>query len=113
MATADVLHQPEIPQALFKPVIQKQGTKRKLDDVEFHPDQHLAFEQPKRIITMSEIGYDEGTGVSPVAVSEPFRLFSTEAIQKFRDEALSDEVLSNHMYKSNLGACYLRGFVPK
>ena len=113
MATVDVLPQPPLPKSSFKPIIQNAAAKRTLANVEFDPDQHLAFEEPENIIMMTDIGYSEDTGISPVAVSEPFRLFSMEAIQKFRDEALSDEVLTNYSVKSNIAACQLRGFVPE
>ena len=62
---------------------------------------------------MEDIGYSADTGVSPVAVSQPFRLFSTECIQKFRDEVLTDEVMKNCLYQSNLAACQLRGYATK
>jgi len=46
----------------------------------FNPRVHLAYEAPKHIHTMEDIGYSATSGVSPVAVSEPFRLFSEDAV---------------------------------
>lgn len=114
MATATVMTQPGLPKAAFKPIIQTNAsTKRKLETMHFDPQQHLAFEQPESVVMMKDIGYSETTGISPVAVSEPFRLFTTECIQKFRDEVLSDEVMKNYSVKSNIAACQLRGYAPK
>lgn len=117
MATATVARQPAAqpaaPKATFKPIIQNQATKRKLQHIEFDPKEHITFEQPESILMMKDIGYREDTGVSPVAVSQPFRLFSTECIQKFRDEALSETVMQNCLHKSNLAACQIRGYAPK
>ena len=113
MATADVLRFSSVPKALFKPIIESSAFKHKLDNVEFDPGQHLRYEPPKSTILMTGIGYKEDTGISPIAVSEPFRLFSTEAIQKFRDECLSDEVFANYSVRTNIAACQLRGYAPK
>lgn len=113
MATAEVLPPVAPPKALFKPIIKNEDVKRKLEYVEFDPAQHIAFEPPESIVLMTDIGYTEETGISPVAVSQPFRLFSTEAVQKFRDECLSDEVFANCSTKSNIAACQLRGYAPK
>ncbi|KAK1071214.1 hypothetical protein LTR74_003595 [Friedmanniomyces endolithicus] len=113
MATAAVIPQPGLPKAAFKPIIQGQATKRKLEHVNFDPRQHLAFEEPQSIVMMKDIGYSEDTGVSPVAVSHPFRMFTPECIQKFRDEVLSDEVLEKCSYRSNIAAFQVRGYAPK
>lgn len=62
---------------------------------------------------MEELGFDHGVGVSPVAVSEPFCLFSEEAVMRFREEVLNEEVISNFTISSNLSHCQLRGFAHK
>ncbi|KAK5675755.1 hypothetical protein LTS10_011482 [Elasticomyces elasticus] len=114
MATASVMPMPGLPTAAFKPIIvQSQAMKRKLEHVDFTPREHLAFEEPESVLQMTDIGFSEDTGVSPVAVSQPFRLFTPECIQKFRDEVLSEEVLEKCSYKSNLAAMQLRGYAPK
>lgn len=61
---------------------------------------------------MAEIGKKD-QGVSPNAVSEPFSLFTDEAIQQMRSEVLSKQVLENCQYSSNLATCQLRGYSPK
>ena len=85
----------------------------KLDDAEFHPEQHLVFEAPSKVHTMKDLGLPEDTGISPVAVSEPFRLFSLEAVQRIRREILDESVVKNCKYSSNLANCQLRGFAAK
>jgi hypothetical protein len=80
--------------------------------VSFDPSQHLTFQDPDKIWTMEDIGHPN-VGVSPIAVSNPFPLFSKEAIMQMRDEILSDAVQQNCKYQSNLAASQLRGFAPK
>ena len=114
MATADVMAQPGLPKTHFAPIIKGTATKRKLETTKtFDPTRHLAFEQPESVIMMEDIGFSKDTGVSPVAVSQPFRLFTPECIQKFRDEVLSEDVMSKCTVKSNLAACQIRGYAAK
>jgi len=80
--------------------------------VEFDPAKHLNFSPPKKIWSMSEIGLAE-KGVSSNAVSEPFQLFTVEAVQQMRAEVLSKSVLENCHYSSNLAQCQLRGCAPE
>ncbi|KAJ4387447.1 hypothetical protein N0V93_008039 [Gnomoniopsis smithogilvyi] len=79
----------------------------------FDPSRHLRFAPPSKIHSMEELGFDRDIGVSPVAVSEPFPLFSQEAVARFREEVLSDEVRNNFKVSSNLAHCQLRGFADK
>ena len=46
-------------------------------------------------------------------MSEPFHLFTAEAVRRMRDEVLSDEVMKNCQYSSNLAQCQLRGFASR
>jgi hypothetical protein len=102
---------------LFKPIIEAQAFKRKhgADDkaVDFDPKPHIKFEEPKSILMMEDIGIPKDTGVSPMAVSDPFRLFSQECIDRFREEVLSPAVMEHCSYKSNIAAMQLRGCCPK
>ncbi|KIW26288.1 uncharacterized protein PV07_09394 [Cladophialophora immunda] len=78
----------------------------------FDPEKHLNYQPPSKVWTMKEIGFDE-QGVSPNAVSEPFPLFTEEAIQQMRAEVLSKPVWDNCKYSSELAHCQLRGFAPE
>lgn len=62
---------------------------------------------------MKELGFDNDIGISSVAVSEPFPLFTQEAVMRFREEILSSEVMDNFKISSNLSHCQLRGFADK
>jgi hypothetical protein len=84
-----------------------------LERVPFEAEKHLAYEPPAKIHSMKELGYSEGAGVSPIGVSEPFPLFSAEAIQQMRAEILSDEVWSQYQFTSDLAQCQLRGFASE
>lgn len=78
----------------------------------FDAEKHLNFEPPSKVYTMKDIGM-ENKGVSPNAVSEPFQLFSPEAVQQMRAETLREEVFANCQYSSNLAKGQLRGMAPK
>ena len=79
----------------------------------FLPEDHLNFTSPPKVFTMKDLSLPEDTGISPVAVSEPFQLFTPEAIQQMRAEILSKPVWENYQYSSNLSQCQLRGFAPE
>jgi hypothetical protein len=81
---------------------------RPADHEEFSPGKHLNFQPPGRIISMKEIGL-EGHGISPNAVSEPFPLFTEEAIKQIRAEIFSDEVLRSCQYASTFNKNMVRG----
>jgi hypothetical protein len=114
MATTAIQRAPGLPQPRFNPIIERvTSLPHNKDAVPFEPKKHLAFTPPSRVIQMKDIGYADDLGVSPVAVSEPFQLFSPEAIQHMRREIMSPEVMENCKYSSNIAACQLRGYAPK
>ncbi|KAM6511690.1 hypothetical protein FALCPG4_016689 [Fusarium falciforme] len=71
-------------------------------------EKHLAFQPPSKILSMKEIGL-EGHGISPNACSEPFPLFSEEAIKQMRAEIFSEAVLEKCQYASTFNANMVRG----
>ena len=83
------------------------------EHVSFDPSKHLDHTPPSKVHTMKELGYPDSRGVSPIGVSEPFPLFSAEAIQLMREEVLSDEVFAKHRYSSNIAQCQLRGYAAE
>ncbi|OJJ44684.1 hypothetical protein ASPZODRAFT_144643 [Penicilliopsis zonata CBS 506.65] len=95
-----------------KPLIQVQNAGTANKKVSFDASKHLRFKEPSKVHTMAELGYAENRGVSPIGVSEPFPLFSPDAIQQMRAEVLGDEVWEKHQYSSELAQCQLRGFAP-
>lgn len=76
----------------------------------FKPEEHLAFSNVPATMSMKDIGYAEDLGVSPVAVTQPFPLFSPSAVQIMRSEIFKPEVLENYSFKSTLAASQLRGY---
>lgn len=80
--------------------------------LDFDPAKHLAYVPPSRTWKMDEIG-KAGQGISPNAVSEPFQLFTEEAVKQMRAEILSKDVMEKCQYSSNLAHCQLRGFAPE
>ena len=77
----------------------------------FDPKVHLNYEPPKKIYTMKEIGL-AGHGISPNAASEPFSLFTKEAIRQMRAEIFSEEALKHCQYTSTFIKNMVRGMGP-
>ncbi|KAF1943655.1 hypothetical protein EJ02DRAFT_453135 [Clathrospora elynae] len=78
--------------------------------VDFDPTKHLAFKDAPEVLTMGDIGFAENIGVSPIAVTQPFQLFSPEAIEIMRSEIAKPVVTKNHTFSSNIAASQLRGY---
>ncbi|RAH68480.1 uncharacterized protein BO66DRAFT_377416 [Aspergillus aculeatinus CBS 121060] len=74
----------------------------------FDARRDLNFQPPSGITTMREIGL-EGHGISPVAASEPFPLFTPEAIRQMRAEIFSEPVLKDCQYSSSFAKNMIRG----
>ncbi|KAE8367973.1 hypothetical protein BDV27DRAFT_57668 [Aspergillus caelatus] len=82
------------------------------DRTPFYAEKHVNFKFPKRIITMKEIGL-EGAGITSTAISEPFTLFTEEAIKQMRAEIFSRQVLEKYQVGSDLAANMIRGYCPE
>ncbi|OJD30291.1 uncharacterized protein BKCO1_6300018 [Diplodia corticola] len=78
----------------------------------FDAEKHLVFQAPEKIYTMEEIGL-RGSGISPNAVSEPFPLFSGEAIRQMRAEIFSDASIEQCQYASTFNKNMIRGMGPE
>ncbi|KIW26222.1 uncharacterized protein PV07_09335 [Cladophialophora immunda] len=76
---------------------------------EFDPARHLNYVPPKKIISMADIGL-EGAGISDTAVSEPFSLFTDEAIAQIRAEMFSEKVLEKCQFASSFASNMIRGY---
>lgn len=112
MATADFVSLIAETHPHVEPVIEAMSLDTLTTD-DFDPKKHIDFTPPANILTMSDLKLPEGTGVSPFAVSDPFQLFTQEAVHRMRAEIFSKEVLENCKYSSNLAQCQLRGFAAK
>ena len=96
-----------------EPLLDNKNIMPATEAVTFDAGKHLKYTPPSRIRSMKELGLPEDCGISPVAVSEPFPLFSEEAIQQMRKEVLSEPVWEHCQYSSNLAHCQLRGFASE
>jgi hypothetical protein len=81
--------------------------------VVFDAGSHLAFTETPNTFTMKDIGFPDDKGISTVAVSEPFQLFSADAVEQMRTEIFGDKVWENCQYSSNLSSCQLRGYAAE
>lgn len=114
MATVTIEAPPTIKSGPnFKPLITRSPAPCDQEDTKFDPKMHLAFEPPEQVIMMKDIGYGENVGVSPVAASQPFPLFTASAVATIRNQILQPEVMEHCRYSGTLGACYLRGYASK
>ncbi|PSK60301.1 hypothetical protein B9Z65_451 [Elsinoe australis] len=82
------------------------------EQVPFDASRHLIFEAPSSIHSLKDFELEE-CGISSMAVSEPFPLFSREAIQQFRAEILSQEVLETSYCPTGDTSGHFRGHCPK
>ncbi|KAL6716428.1 hypothetical protein ACLMJK_005995 [Lecanora helva] len=112
MATASVMSLMKDAVPGIQPVI-NEASGEVLDTDDFNPKKHLDFKFPSKIHTMADLNLPADTGVSSVAVSEPFHLFTEEAVKRMRAEIFRQEVWENCQYSSNLAQCQLRGFAAK
>ena len=79
---------------------------------EFDAKKHVNFEFPKRTYTMQDWGY-ENQGISPIAGSDPFPLFTEAAAKQVRREILSDDVLKTCQYTATFTRNQIRGYTQK
>ncbi|KAL9129910.1 MAG: hypothetical protein Q9217_001758 [Psora testacea] len=78
----------------------------------FDPKKHIDFKPPSKVYSMSDIKLADSP-ISGFAVSEPFQLFTPEAVQCMRAEIFKPKVMNNFQYSSNLAHCQLRGYAAK
>lgn len=97
----------------FTPIIDTSSNGHKAAKSSFDTSKHLNFTSPTEVVKMTDLGFAEDAGVSKVAVSQPFRLFSKEAIHQMRNEILNKEVMEKCKFSSNIAACQIRGYSPK
>lgn len=74
----------------------------------WNPKKHVAPKTEVVQLLMKDIGL-EGHGISPIAVTDPFPLFTEEAIIQIRREIFSESVLRDCRFKSDFNANMIRG----
>lgn len=96
---------PSVP--LPKSLVEKNILKERYS---FDPAIHLSYKTAPKVMTMKDIRY-EGYGISPVAVLEPFPLFTEDAINQMRVEAFTLEVLDNCLISSSFAKHMIGAYV--
>ncbi|KAJ9495026.1 hypothetical protein H2202_009501 [Exophiala xenobiotica] len=81
------------------------------EKVNFDVTKHVNFVPPSKIYTMKDIGL-EGQGITDTAVSEPFPLWTPEAVAQTRAELFSPEVLATNHISSSFASDQIRGYCP-
>lgn len=79
--------------------------------IRFNPSRHLVRGPPPKHLSMKDIGFAEDVGVSPVAVSDPFQLFTVEAVEIMRKEIF--QVPDKYKFSSNIAVSQLRGYAKE
>ncbi|GAB1196204.1 hypothetical protein APSETT444_005471 [Aspergillus pseudonomiae] len=82
---------------------------RNVEKQEFDPARHLNIIPPKKILRMADIGL-EGVGISDTAVSEPFSLWTEDAVKQMRAEIFSEAMLENCQVSSSFASNMVRGY---
>lgn len=83
----------------------------KVGELQFDAEKHLVQAARPLVLRWEALGYQwSQSQLSPVAVSQPFPLFSPEAIDEMRKEIFQDEIWEKHQYASKLSSCQLRGY---
>lgn len=110
----EVLSPIPVPQLKLKPILKDQlRPSRPTAQANFNPEKHLSFCDEPKTLSLADVALPEDAGISQVACSHPFPLFSEEAIGIMRDEIFTTEVWKNCLYSTEFAACQLRGHCPK
>lgn len=81
------------------------------DPATFDPEKHLCFQPPESCITLKELGLSEELAISPMAITQPFPLFTIEGVKEMRADLFRKEVVGKHGYRSTFKGCYkMRGY---
>jgi hypothetical protein len=111
---AEVDSRPAAHKFDIKPIIkEKLSSAGARSCVAFQPETHLAYQEEPKVLTMKDIGLADDVGISPVAISESFPLFTEEAINLMREEIFTNEVWNNCLHSTEFAGCQLRGHCPK
>lgn len=102
-----------VPTMLGKPILRDEIKPRRSQAVQFEPARHLAYTEDPRTYSMAEFGVTSEEAISPVAISEPFPLFSEETIQIMRGELFTQEVWDNCQWNTAFAHCQIRDYCEK
>jgi len=77
----------------------------------FDPAIHLCYKPTHKKYTFEELGLKH-KGISPVAATEAFPLFTKEAIRELRKDCLSTKAQDDFTFSSKIAACQAREYHP-
>ena len=86
-------------------------TARAVPPEAFDPKKHLAFQEPKKLYTFEDLNLPPA-GISNCAVSEPFPLFSEDAVKQLRAEVFSERVVNSYHCQTSPTSGIIRGYCP-
>lgn len=78
----------------------------------FDPVKHMNYSKPTELTTLEELGLETSKAISPVAITNPFPLFSNEGVEAIRADVFRREVVGKHIFKEPKRPGYykLRGY---
>ncbi|KAK7419269.1 hypothetical protein QQX98_003421 [Neonectria punicea] len=88
----EVLSPLPIPQLNVRPILKDQLSSSRIPSrINFDAEKHLSYSTDPNVLSLKDISLPEDTGISHVACSDPFPLFSEEAIGIMRQEIFTTE----------------------
>jgi hypothetical protein len=103
-----------VPMTFGTPIIQDELRPRNaIKNMQFDPNQHLAQSPDPKTYSMTDFGVISEMAISPVAISEPFPLFTEETVQAMRGEIFTKEVWDNCKWSTEFAHCQIRDYCEK
>ena len=81
--------------------------------VHFDPKIHLRFDLPEKVYTLEDLKYPFKQQAGNVAATDPFPIFTREAIVEMRRELFAARTFQNCMSKRRAGSVQIRGAAPQ
>jgi hypothetical protein len=108
MATADV----QLPASgpITNGLDKVEMTLKAVQPAMFDPEKHLCFKAPENFVTLQELGLSEEKAISPVAITEPFPLFTIEGVKEMRADLFRKEIVGKYGAPTFQGCYKMRGY---
>lgn len=110
MATAIMIHPDALPVLDPQPPTLLQTGVDARAPATFDPAKHMAFRPPESVVTLKELLLSEQNACSPVAITEPFPLFSLQGVVEMRKDIFRESVVRRHSQKIKDGVYKMRGY---
>ncbi|KAI1614568.1 hypothetical protein EDD36DRAFT_418399 [Exophiala viscosa] len=107
MATATTAHASSFGNKAFEKVEPNLSKSVSL----FDPSQHLCFEKPKENVMLKDLGLSEEGAIAPLAITDPFPLFSLDCVRRMREEMFQEKIINGYHQRMEPGCYTLRGFI--